>query len=265
MSLWEKLFEKQIDTKTTDSTQVINKTLNKLSDIVKSYKVDKSIKNIDEKNIDIINIIEISFDLCCLHINNYFDLPYTYDGDNYVLNRIMDIFEHIVCNTLMVNLYHIIEKIIRTELTYNTPQLSGQSQIEYEKELDKKVKEIISSSVNDINIKKYLFEIMPQKIIKIVLNIYENEEDDDKKINLLNVFDFIIKILETNTILIINKEHSKIITTLETYVFPYFKEYIDTTIITMKKFTDGYLSMIINISSKLKTFKLIMNKAKLEK
>jgi ankyrin repeat protein len=261
-SLWEKLFETQTDIKTCDSTQVIHKSLNKLIDLIKTCKDTKEIKSF---NINFINTIETAIDMCSSYINDYFDLPFVFEGDNYVLNRIIEILEHIIRNTLMVNLYHIIEKLIRLEVVNRIQRLATQSEVEFEQELDDKVRNIINSSINNVNIKMYLFEVLPNKLIKIVLNLYENDDDDDKKLNLLNVFDFIIKILEANTTVIINKDNSKIITTLETHVFPYFKEYIDTTIVSMKKFIDGYLSMILNLSSKLKIFRHIVNKAHLEK
>ena len=262
MSLWEKLFETQTDINNCDSTQVIHRSLNKLIQIIKKCKQNKIVEPLDANTI---NVIETAIDMCSSYVNDYFDLPYIFDGDNYVLNQIVNIFEHVIRNTLMVNLYHILEKLIRLELTNRIQKLQTQTQIEFEQELDEKVKNIINSSVNNVNIKMYLFDILPEKLIKLVLNLYENDEDDDKKANLLNIFDFIIKILEANTTLVINKDNSKIISTLEIHVFPYFKEYIEATVTSMKKFTDGYLSMILNLSSKLKGFRHIMHKASLEK
>ena len=259
MSLWEKLFETDIN---NDSTQIINKTLNKLNILVKSCKDSKDIQNFDINNI---NAIEHGIKICTNYVNDYFDLPFVYDGDNYALNQIINIFIHIIKNTLFVNLYHIIEKLIRVEITNKIQRVSGQTQIDYERELDETVTKIIESTVNNINIKIYLFDTLPEKIIKILLNLYENDDDDDKKTNIITLFEFINRILETNTIMQINKDTSKIIPTLNEHVYPYFKEYLDSTVTNMKKTIDGYLSNILNLYSKLNLFKNIVNKAYTEK
>ena len=261
MSLWEKLFENGIE---NDSTQIINKILNKINILLKEYIECIDSKNIQKIDITKFDIINNSIDLCTKYVNDYFDLPFIYEGDNYVLNQIVYIFVHIIKNTMMVNLYHIIEKLLRVELVNKIPKLSSETEIDYENKLDKKVEKIIESTINNVNIKTYLFDILPAKLIKNVLNLYENDDDDDKKINIISLLEFINKILETNTIIQINKENSKIITTLDGHVYPYFKEYLDISINYIKKFTDGYLSTLLNLSSKLNLFYNIVKKAKTE-
>ncbi len=259
MSLWETLIETDV---TNDSTQIINKILNKCNNIFKDCLNSKNLQNFD---LDTFNVLETSINLCKNYVNDYFELPYTFDGDNYVLNDIINIFIHVIKNTLLVNLYHIIEKLVRTELIAKIQRLSGQTEIEYERELDDKVQKIMNSTINNTNIKNYIFNILPEKVLKNILNLYENDDDDDKKNNIITLLEFINKILESNTVIQINKDGSNIITTLDTHVYPYFKEYLEATIINIKKLTDGYLSMILNLSSKLNLFKHIINKALNEK
>ena len=259
MSLWEKLFE--TDT-ANDSTQIITRIMDNINNLLKECVNCKNIQNFD---INKFNTIETGINLCTNYVNDYFDLPFVFDGDNYVLNKIIDIFVHIIRNTIMVNLYHIIEKLLRVEIVNKIQRLSNQPQIDYEKELDEKVKKITESTINNVNIKTYLFDVLPEKLVKSVLNLYENDDDDDKKTNIITLFEFINKILEANTIIQINKDNSKIITTLDAHVYPYFKEYIDIVINNMKKFTDGYLSMLLDLSSKLSLFRHIVNKAYKEK
>ena len=254
-ALWENLFNLQDTTKKTDDTQIINKILEKLKDVISM----KDIKKLDK---DMIKMITITINLLKQHINDYFELPLVYAGDNYVLDRIIDIYEHILKNTMLVNLYHIIEKLVRLELMDKIPMPSDDEQ--YYKELDDDVEEIMNTTVLNLSIRKYIFEIIPKKILKVSLQIYENEDDEDKNTNLINIFDFINKLFESNTEISI-KSDSKIIKTLNTYVYPYFKEYLDINIKMMKKITDGYFSMIISLEPKLEIFDMIIKKAISEK
>ena len=255
-ALWENLFNLQDTTKKTDDTQIINKILEKLKNVIAM----KDIKKLDK---DMIKMITITINLLKQHINDYFELPFVYAGDNYVLDKIIDIYEHILKNTMLVNLYHIIEKLVRLELIDKLPMLSNERK--YYKDLDDDVEKIMNTTVLNLSIKKYLFEIIPKKVLKVSLQIYENEDDEDRNTNLINIFDFINKLLEANTETISIKSDSKIIKTLNTYVYPYFKEYLDANIKMMKKITDGYFSMIISLEPKLEIFDMIIKKAISEK
>ena len=254
-ALWENLFNLQDTTKKTDDTQIINKILEKLKDVISM----KDIKKLDK---NMIKMITITINLLKQHINDYFELPLVCAGDNYVLDRIIDIYEHILKNTMLVNLYHIIEKLVRLELIDKLPMPSNERK--YYKELDDDVEKIMNTTVLNLSIRKYIFEIIPKKILKVSLQIYENEDDEDKNTNLINIFDFINKLLESNIEISI-KSDSKIIKTLNTYVYPYFKEYLDINIKMMKKITDGYFSMIISLEPKLEIFDMIIKKAVSEK
>ena len=254
-ALWENLFNLQDTTKKTDDTQIINKILEKLKDVISM----KDIKKLDK---NMIKMITITINLLKQHINDYFELPLVCAGDNYVLDRIIDIYEHILKNTMLVNLYHIIEKLVRLELIDKLPMPSNERK--YYKDLDNDVEKIMNTIVLNLSIKEYLFKTIPKKILKVSLQIYENEDDEDRNTNLINIFDFINKLLEANTEISI-KSDSKIIKTLNTYVYPYFKEYLDANIKMMKKITDGYFSMIISLEPKLEIFDMIIKKAISEK
>ena len=254
-ALWENLFNLQDSTKKTDDTQIINKILEKLKNVIAM----KDIKKLDK---EMIKMISLSINLLKQHINDYFELPLVYAGDNYVLDRIIDIYEHILKNTMLVNLYHIIEKLVRLELIDKLPISSNERK--YYKDLDDDVEKIMDTTVLNLSIQKYIFEIIPKKILKVSLQIYENEDDEDRNTNLMNIFDFINKLLEANTQISI-KSDSKIIKTLNTYVYSYFKEYLDANIKMMKKITDGYFSMIISLAPKLEIFDIIIKKAISEK
>jgi ankyrin repeat protein len=259
MTLWEKLFELQDQNNNSDETQIMNKILEKLKNILSEGK--KNIKNVDET---ILTNINISIDLLNRYISDYFELPFIYNGDNYVLDRMINIFEHIVQNTILVNLYHMIAKLLRVELISKNPNNNRNNEQEYYEELDKNVINILINQVNDMSVNDYIFDKMPRKIIKITLGLFESDDDDDKKLNLSDLFAFIDKLLESNTVVKITKD-DKIMKTLNEHVYRYFKEYIDVNIKMMKKLTDAYLSMIISLKPKLNMYQVVMTKAKGEK
>lgn len=259
MTLWEELFKTQDEIKATDVTQVINKIFTQLNDVLKKSK--KNIKTVDP---EVTKNITFAIELLTKHINDYFELPYVYEGDNYVLDRIVGIFEHIIKNTMLVNLYHIVQKLIRVELASKLPNVDPTNEDENNKTVDENVIKIVTAEINGISIKKYIFEILPKKIIKNTLSLYENDEDDDKSTTLVNLLEYINKLLEPNIVISITKD-DKIIRTLNEYVYPYFKDYIDINLKMMKKLTDTYLSMIISLNPKLNMFNLMIKKAITEK
>lgn len=248
--LWYNLFElvekKQID----DPTQII------------SIMLDKIKNNMD--NYNIISLCKESFEKISFDINSYFDLPQNSILDNYMLNRMNDIFIHIVKNTMCVNFYHILLKIIRAELHAKIPKQSGESDVKYEERIDKIITDICNQEYVKLTLIKYIFEILPEKIIKIVLKLFE-DNDEDKSSDILSQLRFIERFLEKSQILGLDKGENKIIKILRDYVYPYFKEYFDTHIKNLKKITDGYLSIIGDLSIKLEIYNAVLDKKNKEK
>jgi hypothetical protein len=198
-------------------------------------------------------------------IENYFALPMEYNDINYLLNTVIDIIKHVVKNTMIVNLYHTIIKLIKADLIMKIPQQSSENDIDYNIKIQNKINTIMSTEINNISFKDYLFETLTEKLVKVTLNIYEGEEDDDKNTNIINLLTFIDKILASNTeFAIINTEESKTLKMLTQNVYPYFKNYFEINIKKMKKVIDGYLSMLLTFGFKLKILQKVLNKAQQE-
>jgi hypothetical protein len=237
--LWSNLFDKPID-----ETQIIFKMLDKIK------------TNMNDQNI--IDLCYTAFDKLSFDINNYFDLPPNSIEDNYMLSRFNDIFIHLIKNTMCVNFYHIILKLLRAEL--QTKIIRTGTDIDYEETIDTEINKITSDiKLYKQNLKQYIFNNIPEKTIKIVLELFE-EDDEDKDRDLISQFRFIEKFLEASPILSINRGENRIIKILHDYVYPYFKEYFQTHIKNIKKITDGYLSMISDFSVKLEIYKEIIDK-----
>lgn len=233
--LWQNLF-KNLVTSEMDKTQIIDLMMNKI-----------------KHNYDNHNIIKLSSEtlkLLIFDLDNYFTLPQNSLEDNYVLNRIYDIIVHIVKNIMCVNLYHILLKLIRAELININP-ISTNSPIDYENLIDIKIKDIFEKT----KLKNYIFEILPNTLTKYVLNIVDEENDKNMDITLqLKNIDRYIELTE------LSREEIKINKILREFVYPYFKEYFNTNITNLKKITDGYLAMIMDLSTKLEIYDNILDK-----
>ena len=249
--LWYNLFELIEKKQINDPTQII------------SIMLDKIKNNID--NYNIINLCKESFEKLSFDINSYFDLPQNSILDNYMLNRLNDIYIHIVKNTMCVNFYHILLKLIRAELFVKTQKNPATENDEsYEIRIDTIINDICTQKYVDLTLNKYIFDILPEKIIKIILKLFE-DDDEDKSSDVLSQLKFIERFLEKSQILGLDKGENKIIKILRDYVYPYFKEYFETHIKNLKKITDGYLSMIGDLSIKLEIYNDVLNKKITEK
>jgi len=244
--LWEKLFNQSF----SDSTQIINK-------IFKSIMDNTDNNDIIQKAIDALQVI-------CIDVDNYFSLPNEYNEVNYSLTEIMDIIIHVTKYTQVVNLYHMILKLLRSELISKIPHKSTESDISYFSMIDQQVKNIVTTKLNDISLIDYLFDILPEKLVKISLEIFEYDEDDDKNKSLIEVLSHIDKFISVNTTIQINKEDSRMLKLLSQNVYPYFKNYFEINIKKLKKIADGYYSMLNNFSGKLNILQKVLAKAQTE-
>ena len=217
--LWDNLFKNKLENKKSDETQIINKI----------FEVIKDKDNINDYNK--INLCASSLDILINDIENYFALPMEYNDVNYLLNTVVDIIKHVVKNTMIVNLYHTIIKLLRADLMMKIPQQSTETDYDYNIKIQDKINKIMSTEINNITLKDYLFETLTEKLVKVTLNIYEGDDDDDKNTNIITLLTFIDKILASNTeFAIINTDESKTLKMLTQSVYPYFKNYFEINI-----------------------------------
>uniref|UniRef100_A0A6C0EA83 Ankyrin repeat protein n=1 Tax=viral metagenome TaxID=1070528 RepID=A0A6C0EA83_9ZZZZ len=219
--LWSNYF---LNVDPNDKTQLLSKVLEKLKE-----------ESIDPLCLNYILIMG-------KFIDDYFELPIEYNASNYMLKKMLDILTHITSHTICTNLYHVIIKILKNHLTtikkYKTDNQADQVK------LDQTIYNIIESS-DDLT--EYIFKKFPKKCVKIILGIYENDNDGDKETALRKYFDEINKKLMGNTVESINKD-SPVIKTLNESIYKYFMDYLETVIKFMKLFIDGYFKVIKTIS-----------------
>ena len=251
--LWDNLFKNKLANKKSDETQIINKI----------FEVIKDKDNINDYNK--INLCASSLDILINDIENYFALPMEYNDVNYLLNTVIDIIKHVVKNTMIVNLYHTIIKLLRADLMMKIPQQSTETDYDYNIKIQDKINKVMSTEINNITLKDYLFETLTEKLVKVTLNIYEGDDDDDKNTNIITLLTFIDKILASNTeFTIINTDESKTLKMLTQNVYPYFKNYFEINIKKMKKVIDGYLSMLLTFGFKLNILQKVLQKGQTE-
>jgi hypothetical protein len=197
---------------------------------------------------------------------DYNELEYNYNGDNYVLNSVINIIKHTLSHTVGINLMNIIQKVLREELRIKFPYdvNTYQTELSHTKIIDEKIKQIlVSSNVKGIKLDTYIMNTLIEKIIKINLNLYEDSYDKDNIGDISSAFNYIIKLLESNAIIKLD-ETSLMIKELREKIFPYFKDYTETNLKLIKKFVDGYMNSIINYSNVLNIYKLVLEKAQKE-
>lgn len=221
--------------------------------------IDKMGKIQTKRDIHIVNhdlgiIKELYRKVFAETINNYFYLPKEYEvKQNYVLFEVLEIITHIVKHTLCSSLYYAIIKVLTKYLLSLTPselpQNNGISQIDL---VNQTVQGIVNPNYGvagkpeDAKLHNYVLVQMPKLLVKLKLDIYEDELDANKSIKSYDVFfNNIIGILTNNDVIAIGKD-STLITNLDNYVFKYYKDVFDQVIPKMKVVVDNYCRFILN-------------------
>lgn len=246
--LWRILLENIFMTNSSkhDPSQIITNCIKKLIDL-QQLKFNKSDKNV----IDSINLISEYLKIIKTVINNYFMKTQLYEDDNQELTLIINIIIHIIKSTISLNLYNVIQKLLKLEL---------ENKLHLGRPIDQRILDINDEIRNILTdkIREYIFNILPEKCVKVALGIFESEEDPDKQVDIQTL------LLEINKMLIANpmiKSDSNVIKTLENGIYPYFYEYLQLNIKQMKKITDSYFGMIHTLSKKIEILQLILHKA----
>jgi hypothetical protein len=206
-------------------------------------------------------------------INDYFDLPNEYNKTtNYALEKVLNIIMHITKHTMCVNLYHVILKLIKNyviELNPMGPVYTTKD--DYNKFIEETVKSVVitsgtgkSNSELDTKFVEYIMKIISEKATKSSLGIYEHDSDPDKDVDLLAYLNEINKRLMSNTTVSLS-DSSSVIKSLNEYVYPYFKDYMEIYIKHMKQMIDNYLKCLYAYNTYLKIVKLVADKAVQEK
>lgn len=274
ISMYESLIKDVINADILE-TDVINmdrktymnvwKTFNNNEKIMIIEKVSKYILDLNKDKPDkiLLDNLQVINSLFRKVINkqckDYLDLEYIYNGDNYVLNDMVDIMKHIIKNTMMVNLYNMIQQIIKRKLLTKYPYSADKykNESEYNKAVDDKLINILkSSSISKDNIHEFIFTTFTENLIKVTLELYE---EDNTTIILSEQFDYIIKLIESNPLVVELNIKADFIN-----VTKYFSEYLTENCKQMKNIIDGFINCLLNLSESLNIMVSCVEKANKE-
>ncbi len=270
-------------------SNIINNANMPFENDYKTYMIiwKDSIKNNDNQEISIIeniaNYINVNnskkdileIDLCSEYLEkiiaklstDYNDLEYEFNGSNYVLNNIIEIIKHAMSHTMGVNLLNMIQQVIREEIKNKFPydDKTYPTELKYNEIMDDNLKKtLLSSNDSSIKLDTYIMDTLIEKLIKINLGLYEDETDKENIGDVNMAFNVIIKLLESNAVVKLD-DTSLVIKELKEKIFPYFRDYAETNIKLIKRFIDGYMSSLINLSNAVSIYSMALNKANLEK
>jgi hypothetical protein len=164
-------------------------------------------------------------------LNNLNRMPQYYNKDeNMELTKIMDIMIHCIKFTLCGNLYLTIVKLLTKYLISLNPGRDDDF-------ISTNIESVLKSNPTLI---RFLLTECPEVLVKINMNIYESEYDEDKEIDstikaLQPILDIVLQI----TTIQITKE-SEMYKNLDTVVLPFYADVITKTIQKMKTTIDNY-------------------------
>lgn len=181
-------------------------------------------------------------------------LPQELDS-NYILFEIYKIITQAVSHIICSNLYYAIIKTITKYIISNNPKILGLSDSEYRNMVNQIINNIIRETRNseikipgnnlNINLYDYITKIIPGQIIKILLNIYQDESDEIKLLNLDKIFEIIGLYLINNINYNISAD-SPAMDFLNNNIFEYYKKIFNLVIPKTKIILDNYNRYILN-------------------
>ena len=259
--LWNKYFT---NVPSNDWTQIV--------DLIYSHQKNilLSIDDINSKNHEINLIYQYYANIINPFIKNYTELPKEYNATNYGMTIIMDIIIHIVKRVIFPVMFSsLIKVIIKYVLTSQPKTDKVNKQTDYNSYIAKIITKIINDhgNHNTSRIMAYIFNDLPTKVVKSILQIYEGpnegEDDVDRTITIQNMFLQINKILMTTTVIDIS-ESSSLITNLEKYLYPYYIDYLTLFCKEMKSLIDNYLRSLQHQVIEIEILHLLLSKASAE-
>lgn len=200
----------------------------------------EAIKNKDPM-VDLLPAYQKVFTKC---VHDLDELPDEYNRTNYMMTHIVDIFAHVTKNIICANLYYAVVKTITRYFISLEPTNITLGK----KKQNINVSEEIIKKVNNVLDGKELLELiineMPLRVVKILLQVFEDEFDNDANVkNIDEFFDRIIRIINQKDEI---GPNSTIVNALQDHLFPYYKFILTQTIPKMRAMIDNYNRYILN-------------------
>lgn len=179
-------------------------------------------------------------------INDYNDLSQTYLEDNYVLKDMVGILTHVVRYNLCSSLYMAIVKTITKYVSKNHTEVT----------LINTVNDLLKDRNGNSKLKNYIIGDLPLSLIKLSLQIFDNEYDTLKNSSIKVLLGSITNIVMTSYSVL--SKDSTLIRALE-MIYPFYENTINLTIQKMKKMVDEYLFYSKSIGIMLEIYIMMLN------
>lgn len=240
--IWD-IYVKQSKCNFTQIHLLISKFMHKL---LSNNIVGNKITNIDKLSKICNNMKHLYGDILSKFVNDYDSLPEELNS-NMSLKVCINIITHVVQHNICVMLYRIIVKILVDyifKLSYETNIFDNSERVTYTFGL---VDDIIQGKNKESKLMKYIIQVIPSKIVKLYLKIYDSEEDkinyENNNVDIDKIFDNIVNIIINSEVIPMNKKEI-LVEQLNTYVFEYFKTIFAEYIPKMKQVFDNYIEYI---------------------
>lgn len=245
---------------TDDYTQILDRTNDYQKKIINDNTL--SIKDKVEK----ISQLEPFYSNVVLQfVDDYFNLPKEYNGVNYAMTAVLDIIIHIVKRVICANIFGLIVKTLLKYIMEIYPAKSDEKTMtdvefkNYQLFVASTVQKIIdNSSDGGSDLMNYIFEKLPAKLVKFILEIFEGpnegEDDVDRSNNVESSIAYISVLLGSNVSVDLSKGTS-LMTNLEQHIYPYCADYVKLFIENIKKIMDNYMRSLKYQSNMLEILK----------
>jgi len=273
LRIYQQLWDDFIKNKTNTNSNIfihleLSQCIGKLLD---NYDNGSITTNELQHNINLIN--EWYESIVIRYVRDYIELPQelssgggvtigleNFDTVNYAFDETIKIITHTLTYTLFTTFYYTIVKTISKYVSELILSDQFINKSEYSYYMEQYMKKIINNKNNGTSeLMQYVIKILPEKVVKYVLKIYEGEVDPDQNIKSLDqLFEQIINIIKTNSTLPVNDD-SSIVKNLKAYIFPYFIDYCNHFVKEAKILTDNYYKSMIAESKQIKILTLFIN------
>ncbi len=184
---------------------------------------------------------------------DYTESPNEFNYSNYNLQEILNLIIHTVTHTIFSYLYLTIVKMIIKQLEESYPKNTLNLDTGYDDFIINKLREILDDSTGNSKLIKFLLKEMPEKCVKIILNIYDGDADPDRNNNLDLLFEKLFRLIKTTKV-INTDETSYLLNNLNSVIFPYYKEYIQIVILELYELTNNFFRHLDGINSMTKIY-----------
>ncbi len=165
-------------------------------------------------------------------ITDFYTLPYFIQQENYVMTELYELYKHVIKHTISASLYNVIARMlyIYVEQT-NTGKLTDSGVI-----VDKILKhKYMGSTLHDL-----IKDKITRKQIKSVLQLFENEDDNDKNISREKLMTDNISLFLINCPVYPIQADSIFIHNLNTIIITYYNNIYKESINLIRAFIDNY-------------------------